>query len=83
VLVTYPIHLPQHKLKLRPFYLVHGIVVTMHDAKGEQDQNTLDSQGRSSNRNLFWGANIKDLVSLCVVGKDEEDSNADKSDHLP
>ena len=55
----------------------------MHDAKGEQDQNTLDSQGRSSNRNLFWGANIKDLVSLCVVGKDEEDGNADKSDHLP
>jgi hypothetical protein len=31
----------------------------------------------------FGGANIKDLVSLCVVGKDEEDSNADKSDHLP
>jgi len=53
----------------------------MHDAKGEQDQNTLDSQGRSSNRNLFWGT--KDLVSLCVVGKDEEDGNADKSDHLP
>lgn len=70
----------------------------MHDAKGEQDQNTLDSQGRSSERArgfffFFWSRETEVpysppacTVCLCVVGKDEEDGkvgNASMSDHLP